>query len=102
MATDDTVTGPINIGNPHEIAVRDLAKRVIQLAGSRSGIVHRELPQDDPTQRCPDIGLARRALGWEPKVPLEVGLGGTIGYFRRMLSDDAARATRLVSKLANA
>ncbi len=66
MATGDDVTGPINIGNPHEIPVRELAERVIALTGSRSRIVYRPLPQDDPMQRCPDITLAERVLGWEP------------------------------------
>jgi UDP-glucuronate decarboxylase len=87
MATDDEFTGPINIGNPHEIPVRELAERVIRLTGSRSRTVFRPLPQDDPTQRCPDITLARRILGWEPSVKLDDGLSRTIGYFERMLAD---------------
>src|SRR5246500_1066334 len=66
MATDNDVTGPMNIGNPHEIPVRELAERIIGMTGSTSRIVHRPLPQDDPLQRCPDITLARRVLGWEP------------------------------------
>jgi len=87
MATDDEFTGPINIGNPHEIPVRELAERVIRLTGSRSRTVFKPLPQDDPTQRCPDIALAKRILGWEPRVKLDDGLSLTIGYFERMLAD---------------
>ena len=86
MATDDSITGPINLGNPVEIQVRELAERVIQLVGSRSKIVRRPLPTDDPTQRCPDITRARALLGWEPQVPLEEGLKRTIAYFDRLLS----------------
>jgi UDP-glucuronate decarboxylase len=87
MATPDEVTGPMNIGNPHEIQVRELADQVIRLAGSRSRLVFRPLPQDDPTQRCPDIAFARRVLGWEPSVDLDEGLSRTIGYFKRLLAD---------------
>ncbi len=87
MATADGVTGPINIGNPQEIPVRELAERVIRLTGSRSRIVLQPLPQDDPLQRCPDIGLARSVLGWEPSVPLDEGLGRTVAYFRGMLAE---------------
>jgi len=89
MATGDEFTGPMNIGNPHEIPVRELAERVIRLTGSRSNIVFKPLPQDDPTQRCPDITLARRVLGWEPSVELDDGLTRTIDYFERMLADRA-------------
>jgi UDP-glucuronate decarboxylase len=71
MATGPEVTGPINIGNPHEIPVLELAERVIGLINSKSKIVHRPLPQDDPMQRCPNITMAKRELAWEPKVPLE-------------------------------
>jgi UDP-glucuronate decarboxylase len=86
MATGETVTGPINLGNPHEITVRELAERVIAMTGASSRIVHQPLPQDDPLQRCPDITLARATLGWEPQVPLEAGLGRTIAYFERLLA----------------
>jgi UDP-glucuronate decarboxylase len=86
MGTGDDFTGPINIGNPHEIPVRELAERVIALTNSRSKIVHRPLPQDDPMQRCPDITLARKVLGWEPKVPLNEGLSRTITYFDALLT----------------
>ncbi len=86
MATGDDITGPINLGNPHEISVRDLAEHIIRLTGSAAPIVYRPLPQDDPTQRCPDITQARRLLDWQPSVPLETGLKSTIAYFDRLLS----------------
>ena len=82
MGTGPDVTGPINIGNPHEIPVRELAERVIALTNSKSKIVYRPLPQDDPMQRCPDISMAKRELGWEPKVPLEDGLRADDRVFR--------------------
>jgi UDP-glucuronate decarboxylase len=85
MNAPDEVCGPINLGNPHEISVRELAERVLKLTGSTSGIVYRPLPQDDPTQRCPDIGKARALLGWQPSVALDDGLSATIGYFRRLV-----------------
>ena len=87
MATGEEVTGPINLGNPHEIPVRALAERVIALTGSRSRIVYRPLPQDDPTQRCPDITRARAVLGWEPSIALDDGLSRTIAYFERLLAE---------------
>jgi UDP-glucuronate decarboxylase len=90
MATGRDTPGPINIGNPYEISVRELADRVIDLTGSRSRIVHRPLPQDDPLQRCPDITRARQMLGWEPRVVLDEGLHRTIGYFDRLLTRNAA------------
>jgi UDP-glucuronate decarboxylase len=85
MDTPDDVTGPVNIGNPHEITVRELAERVIALCGAGVALEKRPLPQDDPTRRCPDIGLARRLLGWEPTVPLEDGLARTVAYFEARL-----------------
>jgi UDP-glucuronate decarboxylase len=94
MATDDDVTGPINLGNPDEIPVAELAGRIIRLTNSRSRIVHRELPQDDPLQRCPDIGLARRLLDWDPHVALDDGLNRTIAYFDRMLVERGGSAIR--------
>jgi len=87
MATGDDVTGPINIGNPTEIPVRELAERVIAQVGARSRIVYRPLPVDDPLQRCPDITQAKAVLGWEPKVPLEIGLEKTIAYFDKLLTE---------------
>jgi len=87
MAAPDEVTGPVNLGNPVETTVRELAVRIVDLVGSRSTIVHRPLPVDDPTQRCPDITRARDLLAWEPRVPLETGLKNTIAYFDKLLSD---------------
>ena len=85
MATGDEVTGPMNLGNPQELSIGDLAREVVRLTGSASQVVIRPLPQDDPVQRCPDIGYARDVLGWEPVVPLEVGLPRVIAYFRGSL-----------------
>lgn len=78
-------TGPVNIGNPGEFTMLELAETVLRLTGSRSRLRHEPLPQDDPKQRQPDINLARSALGWEPKVKLEDGLKETIAYFRSIL-----------------
>lgn len=83
MNTSDDFTGPVNIGNPVEFTIRELAEHVVRLVGGAAKIeVARPLPQDDPKQRCPDISLARSVLKWEPKVPLEVGLKQTIDWFR--------------------
>lgn len=81
MAADDDVTGPINLGNPGEFTIKELAEQVIAKTGSSSKLTFEDLPADDPTQRCPDITLARNALGWEPKVVLDDGLNKTIPYF---------------------
>jgi UDP-glucuronate decarboxylase len=86
IATDDEVTGPINLGNPHEISVRELAERIIGMSHSRSEIMHMPLPQDDPTRRCPDIARARTILEWQPTTPIEDGLARTIAYFEALLS----------------
>ncbi len=86
MATGDAVTGPVNLGNPQEIPVRALAETVIRLVGSRSRLVSRPLPADDPVQRCPDIARARALLGWQPTIALEDGLQRTIAYFDATLS----------------
>ena len=86
MATGDEVTGPINLGNPAEITIRDLAEMIVELTASRSRIVSKPLPIDDPRQRCPDIARAKSLLGWEPKVSLTDGLKETIGYFRQLLN----------------
>jgi len=86
MATGEDIVGPINLGNPMEISVRELAERVIALTGARSRLVHHNLPIDDPTQRCPDISKARALLGWQPHVPLQTGLQRTIDYFETLLS----------------
>lgn len=85
MATDDDVTGPINIGNPGEFTMIELAENVIELTGSTSKLVFEPLPADDPRQRKPDITLAKEKLGWEPKVPLREGLIKTIAYFDDLL-----------------
>ena len=82
MDTGDEVTGPINIGNPVEMTIRELAEAVIRLTGSSSQLINAPLPQDDPVQRQPDISLARQTLGWQPSVDLETGLKATITYFR--------------------
>jgi UDP-glucuronate decarboxylase len=86
MDTEDSVTGPINLGNPREFTIRALAEAVVQFTGSRSKIEYRPLPSDDPKQRQPNIEKARALLGWEPKVPLEDGLQKTIAYFDELLS----------------
>jgi UDP-glucuronate decarboxylase len=85
MATGDDITGPINLGNPGEVTIRELAEMIVDLTGSRSQIVSRPLPQDDPRQRRPDIARAKSLLGWEPKVSLADGLKDTVGYFRTLL-----------------
>ncbi|MCX5521137.1 MULTISPECIES: UDP-glucuronic acid decarboxylase family protein [Kaistia] len=90
MDTPDDVTGPINIGNPNEFTIRQLAERVIALTGSTSKLVFKPLPSDDPRQRKPDIGLAQRTLGWQPTIELDEGLRHTIGYFDQLMKDDAA------------
>ncbi len=86
MATEKGVTGPINLGNPGEFTMLELAEKVIQLTGSKSKLVFMPLPTDDPKQRQPDISLAKQNLGWQPKVNLEDGLKETINYFRYMLN----------------
>jgi UDP-glucuronate decarboxylase len=86
MDTADDIVGPINLGNPVEFTIRELAEQVIELTGSASRIVAHPRPQDDPMQRKPDIGKAQRTLDWEPKVPLRDGLIKTIAYFDALLS----------------
>ena len=85
MATPDNFTGPVNIGNPIEVSVVDLAEKIIKMTGSKSKIVHMPLPADDPKQRRPDITLAKSALSWEPVVGLDEGLSKTIKYFRETI-----------------
>jgi len=82
MATPEDVIGPVNLGNPGEMTVLELARRIVELTGSKSRFVHKPLPSDDPVQRQPDIRLARQALGWEPSTGLDAGLQRTIDYFR--------------------
>lgn len=86
MDTPADVTGPINLGNPKEFTIRQLAETVIELTGAKSALVHKPLPQDDPRQRQPDITRARETLGWAPDVQLRDGLARTISYFEDMLS----------------
>jgi UDP-glucuronate decarboxylase len=88
MATGDEVTGPINIGNPGEFTIKQLAELVIELTGSKSKLVYEPLPSDDPTQRKPVIDKARDILGWEPTIPLREGLVRTIAYFDDLLRAD--------------
>jgi UDP-glucuronate decarboxylase len=83
MATDDKVTGPINVGNPREFTILQLAEEVIRQTGSKSKIIRRKLPSDDPKQRRPDISLAKSTLKWKPTTELEAGLKKTIDYFRK-------------------
>lgn len=85
MNTGDDFTGPVNVGNPHEFTILELAEKVIRLTGSSSKIVWKPLPSDDPTQRQPDISLAKSKLGWEPKVELEEGLIKTIEFFKSIV-----------------
>lgn len=86
MNTDDTVTGPINIGNPTEFSILDLAKKIIEITGSSSNLIFKPLPEDDPMQRKPDISLAKKTLNnWEPKVSLDEGLLKVIEYFKSVL-----------------
>ncbi|MBU1691829.1 MAG: SDR family oxidoreductase [Gammaproteobacteria bacterium] len=84
MATEKGFTGPLNLGNPGEYTIGELAETIVSLCGTRSRVVYHPLPQDDPRQRCPDITQAREKLGWEPKVQLHDGLKETIEYFRRL------------------
>ncbi|RPG86943.1 MAG: SDR family oxidoreductase [Coraliomargarita sp. TMED73] len=90
LMNQDELTGPVNIGNPGEFTILELAEKVIAQTGSNSKIVHQELPSDDPQQRQPDITIAQQKLGWEPTISLEEGLKPTIEYFDQLLSDDAA------------
>jgi len=95
METGPEVTGPINVGNPQPIPMRELAERVIALTGTSSRIVHRPLPEDDPLQRCPDITLARNVLGWRPTVALDEGLARTMAYFRTLLGEAGSKKALL-------
>jgi UDP-glucuronate decarboxylase len=99
MGTPDDVTGPVNLGNPVEFTIRELAESVIGLTGSSSKIVYRPLPEDDPKQRCPDISLAKRLLGWEPSVQLRDGLMKTIEYFDHLLRSEP-KDERLLTRSA--
>jgi UDP-glucuronate decarboxylase len=94
MKSDDSVTGPINLGNPTEFSVRELAEQLLAKLRSNAGIVLEPLPSDDPRQRKPDISKARELLGWEPKVALSEGLDQTIAYFREELNGATAAASQ--------
>jgi len=87
MMENPDETGPINLGNPEECTILDLAEKIIRLTDSPSRIIHKPLPEDDPIQRCPDITSAQTKLGWKPKVDLEQGLIQTIAYFKKRLTD---------------
>jgi UDP-glucuronate decarboxylase len=93
MGTSKEVTGPVNIGNPDEFSILELASTVISLTGSSSKIIHEPLPQDDPRQRRPDISVANHALSWTPQTRLRDGLTRTIAYFDHLLSDEGLRAS---------
>jgi len=93
MATPDDVTGPVNLGNPAEFTIRELAETVLALTGSRSKLVHRPLPENDPMQRRPDIARARALLDWAPTVRLEAGLLKTIAYFEALLAAERPAGT---------
>ena len=88
MNSKQGFTGPVNMGNPDEFTILELAEKVIDITGSRSKIIHKPPPSDDPKQRKPDITLAKQELDWEPKIKLEDGLVKTIGYFERLLSSE--------------
>jgi UDP-glucuronate decarboxylase len=90
MDTGDDVTGPINLGNPGEFSIRQLAEKVVSLTGSHAEIVYRPLPSDDPKQRQPDIGKAKSVLGWNPTTMLDEGLIKTIAYFDALLRENTA------------
>jgi UDP-glucuronate decarboxylase len=98
MATKDQVTGPINIGNPHEFSMIELASMVIEMTGSRSRVVHRPLPENDPRQRRPDISRAQELLSWSPRTQLKEGLSRTIAYFEKLLSESGVRAVLTADK----
>jgi UDP-glucuronate decarboxylase len=92
MRTSSDVTGPINIGNPHEFTIRELAELVIEMTGTKSKIRLEPLPSDDPRQRQPNISMAKSILNWEPKIQLRDGLTKTIAYFDAILRKEGSRA----------
>lgn len=91
MGTPDEVTGPVNLGNPNEFTIRQLAERVLDLTGSSSKLIFQPLPQDDPRQRQPDISQAMALLDWQPSIMLDDGLKKTIGYFDNLLSEESSQ-----------
>jgi UDP-glucuronate decarboxylase len=102
MATDDDFTGPINIGNPGEFTIHELAAAVLQLTGSSSALVFQPLPMDDPRQRQPDIALARQVLAWEPQTQLADGLENTVAYFRERLLTQQIAGLAALARLGKA
>jgi UDP-glucuronate decarboxylase len=90
MDTPHEFTGPVNLGNPHELTIRELAEQVVEMTGSNSELIYKPLPHDDPRQRRPDISLAESVLGWKPKIRLEAGLTQTIAYFENLLRERRA------------
>ena len=92
MRTEDDCTGPVNLGNPDEFQIKELAERVLALVGSRSNFIYKELPQDDPQQRRPDITLAKARLNWQPSIALDDGLSRTVEYFRSLLAQGDPKA----------
>lgn len=101
MNTPDDFTGPVNLGNPGEFSILELAEKVIMMTGSRSRIVFKPLPSDDPLQRCPDISLAKEHLGWEPKIGLEAGLLKTIEHFDNWLKNNGGANLLFLSSNAD-
>lgn len=93
MLSTDDFTGPVNLGNPDELQIVELAQAIIELTGSRSKLIHKPLPSDDPMQRCPDITLARQQLGWQPTICVRDGLMKTIEYFEQLLGTTRSYAT---------
>ena len=87
MSTSDDITGPMNLGNPVEFSIKQLAETVVELTGAKSNLVYEELPSDDPKQRQPDISFAKEALNWEPNIALREGLKKTIAYFDETLKN---------------
>jgi UDP-glucuronate decarboxylase len=85
MQSPDILTGPVNLGNPNEFTMLELAQKVLELTKSKSNLVFKSLPEDDPKQRQPEIGLAKKELGWQPSVELEAGLMNTITYFKNLI-----------------
>jgi UDP-glucuronate decarboxylase len=94
MMDQEDIVGPVNLGNPDEYTIKELALMIRELAGSSSEVVYRPLPQDDPVRRRPDITIAREKLGWEPKVPIREGLSRTVAYFQKNTITDPGFTTR--------
>ena len=94
MATDPGFTGPVNVGNPEEVTVQELAEKIIELTASKSRIMYCELPQDDPSRRKPDIGLAKKSFNWNPSISLESGLEKTIAYYKRVCGAENGKTNK--------